>query len=901
MVAQTPSQSQANARSRPSFQSSSMAHPTVDSAAYVHEFSLVEGSVSVGAGAMIAPGTAVTAVSGASIIVSDRAQLLPGVIVEATAGPQVTGENGSSCSIWVGKGSAIAHKSLIHSPAFIGENCFVGFRSTIYNARLGDGCVVMMHVLVQDVEVPPGKCIPSGSVITSQHQADQLPSVQPKDIEFVKEVIGIVPGANQRSPNPSRSTQVPIRGNAARQNAPSSYSTAVHLTATNSTATKGANMQTQRLSPEIVQQVRQHLSQGYRIGMEHADKRHYQSGVWETCTPLKDNNEQAVFSGLERCIAEHEGEYVRMFGIDPKAKRRVGMITVQRPGDKADGGSSNDAATPRGAYGSDNRSTQSGYPPANRNSGSQNNGQAGSLTPGIAQEVRNLLSSGYIIGTEHASPRHYRSNVWKVCSPIESTNEREVFAKLEHCLHEHSGEYIRMFGIDAKAKSRTATTTIQKADGKPVDISAHAVPQASGSSQSQSGGSASSNRYGSNGNGSNGNGSGGYSQGGGKTSDEAIKAVSQILRSGNKIGIEFADKRRYRSGIWQTAPSIKASSESAAISQLQGFLSQNTDKYVRVFSVSSEMKTRGSSMTIQKPGQSGSSQSDSDRSGSSQSRSQASGSDRSRQDPINANPPHYDDPSFRGQPSSYGADGYSAKNAGGMASDVMDQVTQLVNQGHKISIEYADKRRYRSGIWKTGEAINARRPAEAISALGEQLANHKDNYVRLVGTDPKAKRRVIEKTIQRPSQPNYKTVSGTGQDPINANPPHYDDPSFRGQPSSYNGNEYSARNAGGGGGYGNQNSGGNGNGDSGSIASDVMNQVTQLVNQGHKISVEYADKRRYRSGIWKTGEAIEARRPAEAISALGKQLARHQGEYVRLIGTDPQAKRRVLEATIQRP
>ncbi len=875
MVAQTHSRPQANARSRSSFQSSSMAHPTVHAAANVHEFSLVEGRVSVGASAMIAPGTAVTAEPGASVVVGNNARLLPGVIVEASSGPQVTGDNGSPCSIWIGEGSAIAHKSLIHSPAYIGKDCFIGFRSTLYNTRLGDGCIVMMHVLVQDVEVPPGKCIPSGSVITSQHQADQLPSVRPEDIEFVREVTGSAIGG-------SRSRQVPIRGATTRQTAPSARrSTATHSTATHFTANKGANMQTQRLSPEIVQQVRQYLSQGYRIGMEHADKRHYQSGVWETCTPIRESNEQAVFSGLERCLAEHEGEYVRMFGIDPKAKRRIGMTTVRRPGDKVS--KSSNAAKPRGAYGSDSRSTQSGYATnrgGSQGNSSQDNGKSGGLTPGVAQEVRNLLSSGYIIGTEHASPRHYRSNVWKVCSPIETTNEREVFAKLEHCLDEHSGEYIRMFGIDKKAKSRSTATTIQRADGKPVAVSAHAVPQASGSGQSRSGGSGGSGGY------SQSN----YSQSGGDASDEAAQAVSQILRSGNKIGIEFADKRRYRSGIWQTAPSIKASNESAAVSQLQRFLSQNEDKYVRVFGVNPEMKTRGSSMTIQKPG----------KPGSSQSRSQKPNADRSSQDPINANPPHYDDPAFRGQPSSYGSDGYSAKNAGGMASDVMDQVTQLVNQGHKISVEYADKRRFRSGIWKTGEAINARRPAEAISALGKQLARHKDSYVRLVGVDPNAKRRVVEKTIQRPGQPNYKSVSGTGQDPINANPPHYDDPAFRGQPSSYNGNEYSARKAGGGGGYNNQNVGANGNG-GGGMESKVLDQVTQLVNQGHKISVEYADKRRYRSGIWKTGEAIDARRPAEAISALGKQLARHQGEYVRLIGTDPQAKRRVLEATIQRP
>ena len=874
MVAQTLSKTRGKARASGSSRLSLQSDPAVDAAANVHEFSLVEGDVCVGAGAMIAPGTAVTAEPGASVVVGDDARLLPGVITEATAGPQVTGADGSAVSIWVGEGSAIAHKSLIHSPAYIGKDCFIGFRSTVYNARLGDGCVVMMHVLVQDVEVPPGKCIPSGSVITNQHQADQLPDVRPEDLEFAKEVTGRLPDAkNRRSSSSNRSSArsrsriVPVRTTA---NRPSSYST----------ATEGANMQTQRLSPEVVQQVRQHLNQGYRIGMEHADKRRYRSGVWETCTPIKETNEQAVFAGLERCISEHQGEYVRMFGIDPQAKSRVGTTTIQRPGDKPK--QSSNASSNRGAYGSGSQSDQDGYPRSGSSGNRQNGGHqsnrygnshsgqnsSGPVTPGIAQEVRNLLSSGYVIGTEHASPRHYRSNVWKVCSPIKSKNEREVFSRLEHCLDEHSGEYVRMFGIDPKANRRTASTTIQRADGKPIKVSTHNVPDARGYDQS----------------------SAKYNPGSSDASDKVEQAVGQILRNGNKIGVEHADQRRYRSGIWQTAPTIKANNKAAASNQLQKFLNEHSDQYVRIFGIDTEMKTRGSSITIQKPGERN----------RSSSKSQSGGASRSsghRQDPINENPPHYDDPAFRGQPSSYGADGYSARNAGGIAPDVVDQVTQLVRQGHKVSIEYADKRRYRSGIWKTGEAINARRPAEAVSALEKQLANYKDNYVRLVGVDPKAKRRVVEKTIQRPGQTNYQTVSGTGQDPINANPPHYDDPAFRGQPSSYRGNEYSARKAGGGGGYGNQNADSNGGG----LASEVMNQVTQLVNQGHKISVEYADKRRYRSGIWKTGEAIDARRPAEAISALGKQLARHQGEYVRLIGTDPQAKRRVLEATIQRP
>ncbi|MEL7355089.1 MAG: ribulose bisphosphate carboxylase small subunit [Cyanobacteria bacterium J06560_6] len=836
------------------------ASPQVSSTANVHEFCLIEGDVQVRSSANVAPGSAITAEKGASVCVDEAVRLLPGVVVEAIAGPQVTtGAGGEAYSAYVGTGSAIAHKSLIHSPAFIGKGCFVGFRSTVFNARLGDGCIVLAHALIQDVEIPPGRCVPAGAVINAQHQADQLPKVRAEDLAFVQEVLGMghpFPGrvsSSSSSQTSSRSRLVSVHSAAnsasngtsnsrsnVRSNSSSTFKMASRAGRTSgqssqfSSVTEGANMQAQRLSPDVVQQVRQYLAQGYRVGMEHADKRRYRSGVWETCTPIKDTREQAVFEGLERCLAEHAGEYVRMFGIDPKVKQRVGMVTVQRPGDK-----------PTGSSGS-RSSSGSGYGRAQAYSnGSGSSQSSGGLDSGVAQEVRNLLNAGYQIGTEHAGPRHYRSNVWKVCSPIESRNEREVFAKLEHCLDEHSGEYIRMFGINAQSKSRTATTTIQRADGKPVDVSARSVPaigQSGGSSgsQSQSGG--------------------GYSQpsasGGGTVGDEAAQAVSQIIRSGGKVGIEFADKRRYRSGIWQTAPSISVSSESSAISKLQSFLSQNADKYVRIFSVNSQQKTRGSSTTIQKPGQPQSGQ---------PGNVNKNGREAAR-DPINENPPHYDDPAFRGQP--------NGGQPGSLDNAVTNQITQLANQGLKLSLEFADKRRYRSGIWKTGPSISARRPAEAISEIGKQLARHGNDYVRLIATDTNAKRRVAELTVQRPGQKLAQSGNGSGGSasrhaPINASP-------SRGQ----------------------SNSGNNGNGN---MKSAVMDQVTQLVNQGHKISLEYADKRRYRSGIWKTGSAIAARRPAEAISELGKQLAQHQGEYVRLIGTDTEAKRRVLETTIQRP
>lgn len=674
-------------------------NPSVDSSADVHEFSLVEGNVFIGASSRVSPGTAVTADQGASVKVGAHCHLLPGVTIEGTAGAQVVNTAGAGsemASVCVGDRTIVAHKSLIHSPAFIGQDCFIGFRSTVFNARLGDGCIVLMHALVQDVEIPPGRCVPSGSVITSQHQANQLPTVRPEDLEFAKEVMGAsAQGASQSFNSPSSDSSGFNHntrngsgyGSVSRQSG--ARLVPVHSTHSTPHATEGAPMPIQRLSPEIVQQVRQYLAQGYRIGMEHADNRRYRSGVWETCTPIKDTREQAVFSALEICLAEHAGEYVRMFGIDTQRKCRVGMVTVQRPNDKPMSGSQSSGQR-------SSASSNGGY------SSNGNGASASGLTAAIMQEVSNLLRAGYIIGTEHADTRRYRSNVWKSCSPIKSTREPEVFSHLQHCLEEHAGEYVRMFGIDPQAKRRISTTTIQRADGKPVDMSGSRPVQAASGGPSNTGNSQS---YGS---------SNSYAPSGGGNG-AAADAAGQILRGGNQIGVELADARRYRSGIWQTAPTLRSAGE------LQQFLSNNADKYVRIFGVNQAQKTRGAATTIQKPGQTVASASSK---GVSMNGTQAASGSVNNVSP--------------------------SQQQGGMEANVMDQVTQLVNQGFRISVEFADKRRFRSGIWQTGEAISARRPAEAISALSQQLAQHQGSYVRLVGVDPQAKRRVLEATIQRP-------------------------------------------------------------------------------------------------------------------------------------------------------
>jgi carbon dioxide concentrating mechanism protein CcmM len=73
-----------------------------------------------------------------------------------------------------------------------------------------------------------------------------------------------------------------------------------------------------------------------------------------------------------------------------------------------------------------------------------------------------LLSAGFKVGTEHADKRRFKAQSWNSCSPIDSRHESDVIAALEACLLEHSGEYVRMIGIDPQQKRRVAETIIQR-------------------------------------------------------------------------------------------------------------------------------------------------------------------------------------------------------------------------------------------------------------------------------------------------------------------------------------------------------------------------------------------------------------------------------------------------------
>ncbi len=665
-----------------------LAEPKIDPSAYIHSFSNLIGDVYIGANVLIAPGTSIRADEGNPFHIGNSTNVQDGVVIHGLEQGRVVGDDGKEYSVWIGNSTSITHMALIHGPAYVGNNCFIGFRSTVFNARVGDGCIISLHALVQDVEIPAGKYVPSGAVITTQQQADLLPNVRESDQNFANHVVGINDSLRQgyrcaadiacitpirqqqeKTPQPSRNSasgfnkQLNTKIN--KQN-----SNQINHNLTDINAERNGSM-----AGDLAQQIRQFLGQGYHIAVEYADVRRFRSGSWQSHAIPHTSEAITVISAVQAALVENEGDYVRLVAVDPKAKRRVSETIIQRPTDKA--AVISNAAPSSSSHGTAHKSAF--------------NATTGAASADIVGQVRQLLAQGYRISTEYADARRFRSAAWLTGPAIDASNESTVISALNSILAEHQGEYVRLVGVDPKAKRRVVETVIQRPDSQALSIG-------------QSNGSGATASY-----------TAPRVNGNGVASSDVASTVGQLLAQGHRISVEHADERHFRTTSWQTLPAITANNPSAAIAALENYISEYSDEYVRLVGVDPKVKRRVVELLIHRPG------------------GQPVTTSRTAVKVSNSSN------------SSYGG-----SSAGKISGDMLSRIRQLLAQGYRIGTEHADERHFRTSSWFSCSPIAASNESEVIRALEVCLDEHGDEYVRLLGIDPKAKRRVFEGIIQRP-------------------------------------------------------------------------------------------------------------------------------------------------------
>ena len=183
--------------------------PQIDKEAFIHPFAVVIGNCYIGKMVFVAPTAVCRGDEGTPIQIGEFSNVQDGVILhglETTQegkfvdnrrfdieGNRILGNNSKykeGFSIFIGDRTSLAHDSMIHGPAWIGNDTFVGMKSLIFNAKVGNNVAVgVSSTITGEVEIPDDKFVPPGSVITTQEQANDLPERFGTPYENINEAV----------------------------------------------------------------------------------------------------------------------------------------------------------------------------------------------------------------------------------------------------------------------------------------------------------------------------------------------------------------------------------------------------------------------------------------------------------------------------------------------------------------------------------------------------------------------------------------------------------------------------------------------------------------------------------------------------------------------------------------
>ena len=169
--------------------------PAIESGAFIHPFAVVIGDCHIGNMVFVAPTAVCRGDEGTPIFVGDYTNIQDGVVIHAletisdgnniddrrfsVGGERLKGSDeafSAGYAVYIGNNTSVAHGSMIHGPAWIGHNTFIGMEALVFNAKVGNNVAVGVSATITGgVEIADGKFVPPGAVIMTQEDADALP------------------------------------------------------------------------------------------------------------------------------------------------------------------------------------------------------------------------------------------------------------------------------------------------------------------------------------------------------------------------------------------------------------------------------------------------------------------------------------------------------------------------------------------------------------------------------------------------------------------------------------------------------------------------------------------------------------------------------------------------------
>ncbi len=208
---------------RPSIQTDfnpNVTSPRISKTAFVDPLAVIIGDCEIGKIVLVAPFAVCRGDEGTPIHIGDYSNVQDGVILHALEttdhGKNIDDRRYSAqgsllkandtafkngFAVYIGDKVSLAHGTMVHGPAYVGNDTFVGMKSFIFNAKVGKRVAIGVSSTVTDgVTIADNKFVPPGSIITTQAQADALPARIGSPYEKINSFVLHV---NQELANPS--------------------------------------------------------------------------------------------------------------------------------------------------------------------------------------------------------------------------------------------------------------------------------------------------------------------------------------------------------------------------------------------------------------------------------------------------------------------------------------------------------------------------------------------------------------------------------------------------------------------------------------------------------------------------------------------------------------------------
>lgn len=140
--------------------------PTIGKGVQIEELVRVVGDVRLGANSVVGRRTSIRADEGSPIIIGENAKIDDRVTFHAL----------KTTNIRIGNNLKAENNIVFHGPLEVGDNLTIGENSILFKSKVGNRVTIGSEAIVVGVTLKDGTKVPNQAVITTQAQADKLPT-----------------------------------------------------------------------------------------------------------------------------------------------------------------------------------------------------------------------------------------------------------------------------------------------------------------------------------------------------------------------------------------------------------------------------------------------------------------------------------------------------------------------------------------------------------------------------------------------------------------------------------------------------------------------------------------------------------------------------------------------------